>query len=172
MQESLLAIETARLQLIPLPVEAARAATADCAAAEKLLAVRIPEEWPAADLRDFLPVYIQLLEQGAITPGWGIWAILYKAEGVLIGDAGFQGNSDDNGTVELGYSILPAFRRRGFAFEATTALVRWAFDQPGVRRITAECLADNVGSIRILQKLGMRRLEPAGDMLRWELPKP
>jgi [ribosomal protein S5]-alanine N-acetyltransferase len=35
----------------------------------------------------------------------------------------------------------------------------------------AECLNDNIGSIKVLEKLGMRRLEPEGNMLKWELRK-
>jgi len=37
--------------------------------------------------------------------------------------------------------------------------------------ITAECLNDNIGSIRVLEKVGMRRLEPEGNLLKWELRK-
>ena len=35
----------------------------------------------------------------------------------------------------------------------------------------AECLNDNIGSIKLLEELGIRRLEPEGKMLRWELRK-
>jgi RimJ/RimL family protein N-acetyltransferase len=37
--------------------------------------------------------------------------------------------------------------------------------------ITAQCLDDNIGSIRVLEKVGMRRLAPEGKRLKWELRK-
>ena len=87
----------------------------------------------------------------------------------MIGDLGFKGKPNRRGTVEIGYRVAPAYRRQGYASEATRALVDWALAQGGVERITAECNPDNVGSIRVLEKLGMRRLESDGVLLRWEL---
>jgi RimJ/RimL family protein N-acetyltransferase len=59
--------------------------------------------------------------------------------------------------AELGYIFDPAYAGRGYATEAVTAMVTHAFDRLGVRRITAGCFADNLASVRILEKVGMRR---------------
>lgn len=59
--------------------------------------------------------------------------------------------------AELGYIFDPAHGGHGYVIEAVTALVAYAFDQLGVRRITAGCFAGNVASVRILEKIGMRR---------------
>src|SRR5512138_3025878 len=69
----MLQIETARLRLLPCTVAAAQAATADRAALEALVDARVPEDWPAADLRDFLPIYAQIVDERAARRGWGIW---------------------------------------------------------------------------------------------------
>ncbi|MEU4689771.1 GNAT family N-acetyltransferase [Actinoplanes sp. NPDC023714] len=58
---------------------------------------------------------------------------------------------------DLGYVFDPAHGGRGYATEAVTAMVAYAFDRLGVRRITAGCYADNLASVRILEKIGMRR---------------
>lgn len=58
---------------------------------------------------------------------------------------------------------------QGFAFEATRALIEDAFATPGVRRVVAECLDDNRASLRVLEKLGMRRVGSAGSTIRFEL---
>ena len=167
----MLVIETARLRLLPCSAQVAHAAPTNRAEVERSLDVHVPDDWPASDLRDFLPVYAQLLDEDPSQLGWGIWLVIDKGEQTLIGDAGFQGAPDAGGTVEIGYSVLPAFRQRGYAFEAVQALVQWAFTQPDVRRIVAECLDDNTASIRILQKLGMTPCDHDGDLLRWELAK-
>jgi RimJ/RimL family protein N-acetyltransferase len=51
----------------------------------------------------------------------------------------------------------PAHRGHGYATEAVAAMVAHAFTGPGVRRITAGCFADNLASVRVLEKVGMRR---------------
>ena len=47
------------------------------------------------------------------------------------------GGPDATGTVEIGYSVLEEYQRRGYASEAVEALVAWAFLRPGVRRVAA-----------------------------------
>jgi len=59
--------------------------------------------------------------------------------------------------AELGWCIDPAYRGRGYATEAVRALVRLCFEDLGLRRVTANCFADNVGSWRLMERLGMRR---------------
>jgi RimJ/RimL family protein N-acetyltransferase len=70
----------------------------------------------------------------------------------------------------LGYVFDPAYGGHGYATEAVTAMVAHAFDRLGVRRITAGCFADNLASVRILEKLGMRREQHGvGDSWHAEL---
>lgn len=72
--------------------------------------------------------------------------------------------------AELGYIFDPAYGGHGYATEAVTAMVAYAFDQLGVRRITAGCFADNLASVRILEKVGMRREQHGiGDSWHAEL---
>ena len=47
-------------------------------------------------------------------------------------------------------------------------MVAWALRQAGVRRIVAECDADNLASMRVLEKVGFGQIGAAGDTLRWE----
>ena len=50
-------------------------------------------------------------------------------------------------------------------------MIAWAWQQPGVTAVTAECLDDNVGSIKVLEKAGMHRLPAEGNMLKWKTRK-
>lgn len=72
--------------------------------------------------------------------------------------------------AELGYIFDPAYGGQGYATEAVTAMVEHAVDRLGVRRITAGCFADNLASVRILEKIGMRREQHGiGDSWHAEL---
>jgi ribosomal-protein-alanine N-acetyltransferase len=162
-------VETERMWLIPCSEAVARTVTSSRRQAEALLGLHIHPDWPGADIRGYLPYYVRQLSADPSRLGWGIWLMIQRAERLVFGDVGFKGKPDSSGTIDLGYGLVPAYRRRGYGFEAALALRDWAFTQPGVRRITADCLPENVGSARILQKLGMKRIGISDDGLwLWE----
>ena len=59
--------------------------------------------------------------------------------------------------ASLGYLLDPAVHGQGLGTELVLALLRLAFDDLGLHRVTAGCFADNVGSWRVMEKGGMRR---------------
>jgi RimJ/RimL family protein N-acetyltransferase len=59
--------------------------------------------------------------------------------------------------AELGWTLDPAYRGRGLASEAVRELFRLCFDELGLRRVTANCFADNTASWRLMERVGMRR---------------
>jgi [ribosomal protein S5]-alanine N-acetyltransferase len=161
-------LRTERLTLVEFTPELARAALEDRAKLGRILGARVPETWPGADFAGMLPRIARRSEN--LSPGAGLTRlIVHTADETLIGETGFHGPPDASGTVEVGYSIVPAYRGLGFAVEATRALIRDSLAWPGIRRITAECLDDNAASLLVLEKLGMRRVGSAGATLRFEL---
>ena len=59
--------------------------------------------------------------------------------------------------AELGWVLDPAHHGRGYGFEAVSELVRYAFDDLGLRRVVANAFLDNTASVRLMERLGMRR---------------
>ena len=87
---------------------------------------------------------------------------------ILVGNGGFKVRPVD-GRVEIGYSIVPDFQGHGYATEAVTALVDWAFAHPIVNRVVAETLPELEPSKGLLHKLGFiatKSAEPG--ILRYE----
>ena len=163
-------LETPRLKLLPFTLELKQVTLSERARLPELLGVAVPDAWPGADLLEALPHFIEAMEQEPTGQVWdGI--ILHKADQVAIGGIGFHGPPDEAGMVEIGYNIIPAYEGQGYATEMAHSVIDWAFHTPGIQVITAECLDDNIGSIRVLEKVGMRRLAAEGNKLKWELQK-
>lgn len=93
--------------------------------------------------------------------------LVIERDGVVVGDlmllvedAWAQAEVADQAhgvQAELGWVIDPAHAGQGYATEAAAALLRICFEDLGLRRVTAQCFADNVASWRLMEKLGMRR---------------
>jgi RimJ/RimL family protein N-acetyltransferase len=59
--------------------------------------------------------------------------------------------------VEIGYVLDPAYAGQGYATEAVSEELRVCFEELGIRRVIAQCFADNEPSWRLMERLGMRR---------------
>jgi len=163
-------LETARLTIAPLTPALAEAALTGRPHLGRTLGVRVPDEWLRDD-EEILPLLVEMLRADPMDGAdarWGWWLILHRAERALIGEVSFRESPDGSGAVEIGYGVVPAYRGHGYATEAAGAVVDWALRQPGVTRVIASCLRDNLASRRILDKLGMRPVATDGALLVWE----
>ncbi len=91
--------------------------------------------------------------------GWVQLSVLDRGSGTLVGDVGFARVEGEPGVVKLGYTISPPYQGRGIATEAVHALVGYLFDVLGAELVRAYADAENVASIRVAQKVGMRVVE-------------
>ncbi|AMX00323.1 GNAT family N-acetyltransferase [Rummeliibacillus stabekisii] len=116
-------------------------------------------------------LYLLALKDDPSLSGWGVWLVINKEDHTIIGDMGFKGKPNSQKTVEVGYAIIPSAQKKGYATEAVKEIINWAFSTGKVDKVVAECLHDNHSSIRVLEKLQMKRTEPKNNMLNWELEK-
>jgi ribosomal-protein-alanine N-acetyltransferase len=82
--------------------------------------------------------------------------IVHQADDRLIGNCGLRRQAGKTGQADLGYEVDPRFWGRGYATEAARALLAFGFDRLGLHRVWSRCIAENVASARVLEKLGMR----------------
>lgn len=171
-----LQIKTARLKLIPCPLEVAETSIFNPSRVAEILGAKVPEDWQKTEVQDFLPKYAQMLVDDPANLGWGVWLMIQSQENILIGDLGFGGKPDDSGSLEMGYEVFAGYRNQGYGFEAVQAVVNWVLSHSEVRRIVAHSPVDNLASIRILEKLGMERLHlvevpelPDQKVWKWQL---
>ena len=58
--------------------------------------------------------------------------------------------------AEIGYWTVPAHQKSGYATEAVMSVMRFAFEDLGLHKLTIGCLAENVASKRVIEKAGFR----------------
>jgi ribosomal-protein-alanine N-acetyltransferase len=156
-------LTTARLDLIAATAEAARADVSDSVALSELLGARIPKEWPPAEFADAQSIFARYLERSPELTGWLHWYWILRDERVLVGNGGFGGKPDQNGKIEIGFSVIDSYHGQGIGTEAVSALIQWASSQPDVKRIVAATVDDNRASRRLLHKCGFINRGPGED---------
>jgi RimJ/RimL family protein N-acetyltransferase len=133
------------------------------------LKAQIPTNWPPPLNDDQTMKWcLRYFIANEGSEGWVNWYFVLKSHEdggspVAIGNGGFRGKATTDGTVELGYSILPQFQNVGYASEAAGGLIEWAFSHPEVKRVIAETYPTLQKSIRVLEKNGFRFLGSGGD---------
>jgi RimJ/RimL family protein N-acetyltransferase len=87
--------------------------------------------------------------------GYGLYLVVHRETSEPMGICGLVSRPwlED---PDLGFSLLPAFWSRGYAFEAATAVMKHATATLRLRRILAITSPDNHDSARLLEKLGFR----------------
>lgn len=108
--------------------------------------------------------------------GYGIFVAEKEDDHTIIGEAGLFNTFDDPATLELGYIVDRNYWRKGFGHEISEALIKYAFDQLGIEKVVARMYADNLGSVSLSEKVGMKQTEtgttPAGKVFyRYDLLK-
>ncbi len=89
--------------------------------------------------------------------GYGLFSVLLKTDGFLIGDCGLEWMEVDNAPVaELGYDFRSDFWNQGYATEAASAVRDYAFGHLRLPRLVSLIRVGNLSSQRVAEKIGMR----------------
>lgn len=167
-------IRTPRLDLVMAALPSLDAAWAGWRQLGLHLDVALPAGWPPEEFdRDALAWVRDHVRAGEDPDWWMAWVVLREPAPTLVGIAGYKGAPDDAGRVEIGYSVVAEYRRRGIATEAAAGLVARAFEAPAVRAVCAETRPDHRASLGVLHGLGFL---PAGEgsepgLVRLERPR-
>ncbi len=89
--------------------------------------------------------------------GYGLFSVILKSNGLLIGDCGLEVMEIDGIQVaELGYDFHSDYWNRGFATEAATAVRDFAFNVLGLPQLISLIRVKNAASQRVAEKIGMK----------------
>ena len=87
--------------------------------------------------------------------GFGIFALEHKADARLIGWCGLQ-MLEKTPEVEVAYLLAKDYWNQGLATEAARAAIEYGFNELKINRIVAIARPENVGSYRVMEKVGMK----------------
>ena len=97
--------------------------------------------------------------------GYGLFSVLLKANGLLIGDCGLElMEMEDTHVAELGYDFRSDYWNQGYATEAAQAVREYAFQQLQLPHLISLIRVGNIPSRRVAEKIGMRC---AGEIRRY-----
>ena len=131
----------------------------------------VPPGWPDADGMEHIERWRRLAESDGGRSQWRARAVVDSAD-QFVGHAGFHGppvaievalddptfegvvDASDRGAVEIGYTILPTHRRRGYAVEAVEGLLAWAATTGELGAVIACVRPDNTASLAVLDRVG------------------
>jgi [ribosomal protein S5]-alanine N-acetyltransferase len=136
----------------------------------------VKDDWQRVLEYESDPLYLRYYEWTERTPeavqefiGWFInhqtqdprikfqLAIVLKSTQQLIGNCGIRMDKAHALQADIGYELDPKHWNHGYATEAAHAIVDFGFSTFGLHRVWSWCVADNLGSAHVLEKLGMRR---------------
>jgi RimJ/RimL family protein N-acetyltransferase len=171
-------IVSARLELVSLSADFMQASLdGRLEWAAGLLGVALPDDWPG-DAAHVLRLRVQQLAHDPQSQPWLLRAIVRREPpSCFVGRIGFHAPPDERGAVEVGYTIEPMFRRRGYALEAVEALFGWAAREHGIQHFVASIRPGNQPSLGLVTKLGFVQVgtqwdDIDGEELVLELRRP
>jgi RimJ/RimL family protein N-acetyltransferase len=106
---------------------------------------------------------VRQLAENPTNAEWVNGVIWCARQQVTVGHAGYHGRPDPSGMVEIGYTVDPAFRRRGYARAALVALLQRAAREPQVRTARVSIRPDNVASYRLASQYGFVKVGEQWD---------
>ena len=116
------------------------------------------QSWEPTLIRKQIIDFIKNLQTHEIgEPGkWNQIVWILKKNMVQIGDCALK-VQEDNMQAELGFTLSRNYQGKGYANEATGALMNYAFEKLGLHRIFSITDCKNTSAIKLLKNLGMRQ---------------
>ena len=115
-----------------------------------------------------LEEYKEILLKETTVESGAQFAVVRKADQILLGDV-FLKKEDE--IFWIGYTISPSFKRQGYAYEITQAMISW-IQQQGDYKIMAGVTPENHASVQLLEKLGFIKVDEGNGESIFLLQKP
>jgi len=132
-------------------------------------------EVPAATMAEFnevLPLWIDRAKKYPADYALNTtWDVVHESENVVIGNVGLGSSRKRPDLLTIGYMISEQFQNAGFATEAITGMIDWAFSNKKIKRIQADTPIENYSSQRVLEKNNFQVIKTERNIVYWELKR-
>ena len=108
-----------------------------------------------ADVREFVQIFVD--HQSEEPRRRFQLAVTLPDDGHVIGSCGIRRKPENEWEADIGYELAPEHWGKGYATEATRSIVEFGFQELKLHRVSSWCIADNVASARVLEKVGLRQ---------------
>ncbi|WP_328966905.1 GNAT family N-acetyltransferase [Streptomyces sp. NBC_00239] len=153
-----------RIRFVELNAKALRAlADGDLAGGSAEAGVALDEHFVSDRARWIFDYRAKQLAADPSAAPWLTRAAVSEPDGTVVGDAGFHGPPDESGMVEVGFTVVPGHRRRGYARSMLRALLVRAASEPGVSTVRARIRSDNAASLATIAGFGFTRVGEQGN---------
>jgi RimJ/RimL family protein N-acetyltransferase len=125
-----------------------------------LLNVRVEPGWPPGEYdRNAQEFFLERLKEGGPdAAGWYTWYAVKRGNqsgsSTLIGAGGYFGPPSEDGTIEIGFSVMPSWPGHGYGTEIASKLTEHAFTDSRVKKVIAHTAPENMASRKVLEKCG------------------
>jgi [ribosomal protein S5]-alanine N-acetyltransferase len=113
-----------------------------------------------------VPKILEAMEEDYLF--YTFWLVVDKQSKVIVAELGFKGPPVDGGRVEIGYGTMPTMQGKGYMTEAVKGMLQWAAARKDIKVVLAETNADNIPSIRVVEKTGFEQMGKHGENLYWK----
>jgi len=128
--------------------------------------------WKREDVASIFPRVVARRRDEWRDAGYGMWAVVLKQTGKVIGNCGLQ-RLEDTDEIEVYYLLDKPHWNQGIATEATRAALRFAHER-GLKNIVAVAMPENGASQRVMAKAGMSHIGRARhyglELVKYEMP--
>ena len=100
--------------------------------------------------------------QNKMTPqlerlGFSNYTIIRKNDDVKVGTCGLYDRAGLEG-IDIGFALLPAYEKQGYAYEASKKLMQVAYSNFGYKTVNGITVKENIASQKLLEKLGLKQI--------------
>jgi ribosomal-protein-alanine N-acetyltransferase len=127
---------------------------------------------PKARTLEEVRSFMQMIDENVRKDESILWAIQLKTDPRLIGTICFWNVTEDKTAADIGYALHPDFQGKGLMQEAMEKAITFGFDHMRLQTIKAEIHADNIKSIRLVEKYGFVFEENSGVWAIYVLKRP
>ncbi|MGP4108466.1 GNAT family N-acetyltransferase [Virgibacillus sp. L01] len=115
-----------------------------------------PMTWETNKTKEITSQFLEEVINGYADGVSGEWAIIWKESGKVIGVAAIIDWSNEHKNLEIGYFLSEDYWGTGTVTEALEKIIQYGFNELLAIRIEGRCDTDNIGSQKVMKKLGMR----------------